>query len=86
MLRLSVYVPSEQIMLASIKSGVYAEPMNGTSMASPHVAGVAALYKQAYDNAASSTIVNWLVDNATTNVINGNFTGTPNRLLWKGSF
>jgi len=80
------YAPGDQIMSASIRSGVYAEPMNGTSMASPHVAGVAALYKQAYGNAASSTIVTWIVYNATTNAISGNFTGTPNRLLWKGSF
>lgn len=55
--------------------------MNGTSMASPHVAGVAALYKANKGDASSSTINNWLINNATTNVIS-NTTGSPNRLLF----
>jgi len=80
------YAPGDQILSASIQPGLYGITMSGTSMASPHVAGVAALYKQAYGNAASSTIVNWLVYNATVNAIRNNVTGTPNRLLWKGSF
>ena len=52
-------------------------------MASPHVAGVAALYKSGGD-ASSSTIRSWLLNNATTNVVRSNLTGTPNRLLHKG--
>ena len=41
-------------------------------MASPHVAGVAALYKGANGDAASSTIVSWINSNATADVICGN--------------
>lgn len=59
--------------------------ISGTSMASPHAAGVAALYKGRYGDAASSTIVSWIVNNATTNVISYNVSGTPNRLLYKSS-
>lgn len=55
--------------------------LSGTSMASPHAAGVGALYKSMYGDVASSTVRNWIISNATANVILGNRTGTPNRLL-----
>jgi len=44
-------------------------------MASPHVAGVAALYKQANPSASTTTIRNAIVNNATTNVISNVGTG-----------
>lgn len=59
--------------------------ISGTSMASPHVAGVGALYKATYGNAASSTIDSWIKTNSTANVITSNPTGTPNRLLYKAA-
>jgi subtilisin family serine protease len=59
--------------------------ISGTSMASPHAAGVAALYKAAFGNASASTIVTWIVNNATANVIKSNPSGTPNRLLYKST-
>jgi subtilisin family serine protease len=51
-------------------------------MASPHVAGVAALYKQFSPSASSSTVRNAIVNNATTNHISNVGTGSPNRLLY----
>jgi hypothetical protein len=54
-------------------------------MASPHVAGVAALYKATFGDASYSTIRTWLTTNATSGVITGNRTGTPNRLLYKST-
>ena len=59
--------------------------LSGTSMASPHVAGVAALYKGAFGDAASSTVGAWIINNATSGVITGNEGGTPNRLLFKST-
>lgn len=57
--------------------------LSGTSMASPHVAGVGALYKANFGDASSATVANWIITNATPNVISGNRTGTSNRLLYK---
>jgi len=59
--------------------------LSGTSMASPHVAGVAVLYKATFGDASSATVSNWIISNSTTGVITGNPGGTPNRLLSKAS-
>ena len=57
--------------------------LSGSSMAAPHVAGVAALYKASFGDAASSTIDNWIKANATAGVVKNVPAGTPNRLLYK---
>jgi len=77
------YAPGSSITSTWINSGT--NTISGTSMASPHVAGVAALYKGANGDAASSTVSSWIINNATTGVITGNVSGTPNRLLYKGT-
>jgi len=77
------YAPGSSITSTWINSGT--NTISGTSMASPHVAGVAALYKGTFGDAASSTIVTWIINNSTTGVITGNVTGTPNRLLYKST-
>lgn len=79
------YAPGSSIKSAWIGSTSATNTISGTSMASPHVAGAAALYKATYGNVASSTIVSWINTNATANVITGNISGTPNRLLYKAS-
>ncbi|CAL9279038.1 MULTISPECIES: S8 family peptidase [unclassified Streptomyces] len=78
-----LYAPGVSITSARVGGGSTA--MSGTSMASPHVSGVAALYKSAYGDASSATVNNWLISNSTTNVIGGNISGTPNRLLFKST-
>src|SRR5438094_261039 len=57
--------------------------LSGTSMATPHVTGVAALYKATFGDATSATVSNWIINNATMGVITGNPSGIPNRLLFK---
>jgi subtilisin family serine protease len=78
-----LYAPGSSITSTWINSGT--NTISGTSMASPHVAGVGALYKATYGNASSSTIRSWLINNATAGVITGNPSGTPNRLLYKAA-
>ncbi|HYO55199.1 S8 family peptidase [Archangium sp.] len=59
-----IYGPGSSITSARLNGT--STVMSGTSMASPHVAGVGALYKGTYGDAASSTIDSWLKTNATT--------------------
>lgn len=75
-----VYGPGVAIKSAWLNSGT--NTISGTSMATPHATGVGALYKSRYGDAASSTIVNWIISNSTANVIRSNPSGTPNRLLF----
>jgi subtilisin family serine protease len=56
--------------------------MSGCSMAAPHVAGVAALYKATFGDAPPDTIAKWIVTNATVGAIAGVPSGTPNLLLF----
>lgn len=78
-----VYAPGLNITSTWLNGGT--NTISGTSMASPHVAGVAALYKATYGDASYSTIRSWITNNATANVITGNVSGTPNKLLYKAS-
>jgi subtilisin family serine protease len=78
-----LYAPGSSITSAWYTSTTATNTISGTSMATPHVAGVAALYKAARGEASQATIDAWLKNNATANVVTGNVTGTPNRLLFK---
>jgi subtilisin family serine protease len=78
-----LYAPGVSITSAWYSSNTATNTISGTSMASPHVAGVGALYKAHYGNVSSATVHNWIINNSTPNVISGNPTGTPNRLLNK---
>ena len=81
-----LYAPGSSIKSAWIGGGTTeTNTISGTSMASPHVAGVGALYKGVYGDVSSATVHNWIINNATTGVIKSNPSGTPNRLLFKGS-
>ena len=76
-----IYAPGVNVTSTWIGSST--NTISGTSMASPHAAGVGALYKAAFGDAASSTIVSWIISHSTPGVITGNPAGTPNRLLYK---
>jgi subtilisin family serine protease len=78
-----VYAPGAEIVSTTPKGGT--DSWSGTSMAAPHAAGVAALYKQVYGDAPSAVVEKWIVDNATPGVVaGGGVDGTPNRLLYAG--
>src|ERR1044072_5571485 len=77
-----IFAPGSSITSAWSTSNTATNTISGTSMASPHVAGAAALYLQANPGASNATVRNALVNNGTTNVITGAGTGSPNRLLY----
>jgi subtilisin family serine protease len=79
---LDLFAPGSSILSAWYTSNTATATLSGTSMASPHVAGVAALYKQANPSASTTTVRNAIVNNATTNVITNPGSGSPNRLLY----
>jgi len=75
------YAPGSAIVSAFLLGTT--SSLSGTSMASPHVAGVAVLYKATFGDAPSATVSNWIITNSTAGAITGNPGGTPNRLLSK---
>ena len=68
-----VYGPGSNITSASYSSNTGSTSMSGTSMASPHLAGVAALYLAANPNATPSQVTTAIVNNSLT----GKITGIP---------
>jgi len=79
---LDIFAPGSSILSAWYTSNTATATLSGTSMASPHVAGVAALYKQVNPSASSTTVRNAIVNNATTGVVTNPGSGSPNRLLY----
>ncbi|HEX2315047.1 MAG TPA: S8 family peptidase [Thermomonospora sp.] len=57
--------------------------LDGTSMAAPHVAGVAALLLSKRPKMRPADVSTWLIQNSTKNRLGGLPGGTPNRLLYK---
>jgi subtilisin family serine protease len=78
-----LYAPGEGITSAWLYGGT--SSLDGTSMASPHVAGAAALYLQSNPWAAPSTVGSAILGNASQYKLYGLGAGSPNLLLFTGS-
>jgi serine protease len=79
---LDIFGPGSSITSAWNSSDTASNTISGTSMASPHVAGVAALYLAVNPTATPSQVTTALINNATPNKVTNPGTGSPNRLLY----
>src|SRR5215207_3724653 len=79
---LDIFAPGSSILSSWSTSDTATNTISGTSMATPHVVGVAALYLQNNPSASPATVANQIVSTATTGVLTGIGTGSPNRLLY----
>ncbi len=78
----NIFAPGSSIRSAWHTSTSATNTISGTSMASPHVAGAAALYLQRYPSASPATVKSWLTNNSTTGRVTNAGSGSPNRLLY----
>ncbi|WP_229780764.1 S8 family peptidase [Deinococcus malanensis] len=79
-----LYAPGVAIKAPWIGSGTTeTNTISGTSMASPHVAGVSALVKHRYGDISSASVWSYISGAASTGKIKSNPSGTPNVLLYK---
>ena len=78
----NIFGPGSSIRSAWYTSNTATNTISGTSMASPHVAGAAALYLSTNPGASPATVRNAIYSKATTGRLTGILTGSPNRLLY----
>jgi subtilisin family serine protease len=78
-----IYAPGQDITSAWLDGGT--NTISGTSMATPHVAGAAALYLADHPDATPQAVRDALVANGTPDKITDPGTGSPNVLLYTGA-
>ncbi|MBN0045234.1 S8 family peptidase [Streptomyces actuosus] len=82
---LDLFAPGSSITSAWNSSDTATNTISGTSMATPHVTGAAALYLADHPTATPSQVGSALADAATGGVVSGPGSGSPNLLLNVGS-
>ncbi|CCH33400.1 S8 family serine peptidase [Actinosynnema sp. NPDC047251] len=81
-----IFAPGNNITSASHSNDTGSTNMSGTSMASPHVAGGAALYLAGNPSSTPAQVLKALTDNATSGVVKNPGSGSPNKLLYTAAF
>lgn len=76
-----LFGPGTSILSTSNASNSGTTTLSGTSMASPHVAGVAALYLAGNPGATPAQVATALNNGAASNVVSNPGSGSPNRLV-----
>ncbi|MDY7230117.1 S8 family serine peptidase [Hyalangium rubrum] len=77
-----IFAPGSDITSAWHTGTGATNTISGTSMASPHVAGAAALYLQRYPSSTPQQVRDALVTNGTPGVVGNPGTGSPNVMLY----
>ena len=78
---LDIFAPGDGVLSAWNTTDTATNILTGTSMASPHVAGVAAVYLSAHKTAPPYDVANAIVGWGTPNVLTAVAIGSPNLLL-----
>ncbi|MFE5818376.1 S8 family peptidase [Streptomyces sp. NPDC056479] len=78
---LDIFAPGSSITAGWYTSDTATNTISGTSMATPHVAGAAAVYLASHTSATPATVASALTSGATSNVVTSPGSGSPNRLL-----
>lgn len=79
---LDIFAPGSSITSAWRTSDTATNTISGTSMATPHVAGVAALFLETNPSASPATVTAAIINSSTPNKVSNAGTGSPNRLLY----
>ncbi|MFK0211047.1 S8 family peptidase [Streptomyces sp. NPDC090298] len=78
---LDLFAPGVSITAGWNTSDTATNTISGTSMATPHVAGAAAVYLAGHPSATPAQVATALVNGATPNKVTSPGSGSPNRLL-----
>jgi subtilisin family serine protease len=77
-----VFAPGSSITSSWYTSDTATNTISGTSMATPHVVGAAALYLAGAPSASPATVASAIASSATPNVVGNAGSGSPNKLLF----
>lgn len=77
-----IFAPGKRIRSAWINNDNDRKVLKGTSMAAPHVAGIAALYLEDNPTATPANVFSMITSNATSGVITNVGSGSPNSLAY----
>ncbi|MFF6815800.1 S8 family peptidase [Streptomyces sp. NPDC012403] len=78
---LDIFAPGSSITAGWHTGDTATSTISGTSMATPHVAGAAAVYLAGHTSATPAQVASALVNGATTGKVTAPGSGSPNRLL-----
>jgi subtilisin family serine protease len=76
-----LFAPGSQIKSAWNTANNATNIISGTSMATPHVVGAAALFRSLFPNKTPAQVAQAIVNNSTPNKITNPGAGSPNKLL-----